>query len=333
MDKKWLYYSSIREKRIIQNKINRIFHKKTVASTELYSGRKVKDLLSTHEYIANKILDEKAFMVGRFGGTEMKAIYSYLRAEHFPYINDRKLRISNLCELSGFFPNDVSLGKNFVDMMLRDTAELDMCAVWNDMFMEDYVLDVYAPKCELTLLGSLEPWQVVNFNGQTKIKPWTSALKGKKVLVIHPFEQSIRYQYNNNREKIFERICVADDILPEFELITLKAVQTLNCNIEGYDFDNWFNALDYMLEKCHTIDFDIAIIGCGAYGFPIAAEIKRMGKGAIIFGGGVQLIFGITGKRWEDMGMLDNMINSYWIRPNDSEKIKSASKIENECYW
>lgn len=65
--------------------------------------------------------------------------------------------------------------------------------------------------CEL---GSLEPW----FSDY----PWSAALKGKKVLVIHPFSETIQKQYKN-REYIFPNT----EILPEFELQTLKAVQTI----------------------------------------------------------------------------------------------------------
>ena len=116
---------------------------------------------------------------------------------------------------------------------------------------------------------------------------------GKKVLVIHPFEDSIKKQYEKNRTHIFERIYDADDILPEFELITLKAVQTLAGEHDSR-FATWFEALNWMIEQCKKIEFDVAIIGCGAYGFPLAAELKRMGKTAIHLGGATQIVFGIV---------------------------------------
>ena len=47
-------------------------------------------------------------------------------------------------------------------------------------------------------------------------------------------------------------------------------------------------------------DFDICLIGAGAYGFPLAAYVKRKGKKAVHLGGALQLLFGIKGSRWED---------------------------------
>ena len=50
-----------------------------------------------------------------------------------------------------------------------------------------------------------------------------------------------------------------------------------------------------MKSQMDQTDYDIALIGCGAYGFPLAAHAKRMGKQAIHMGGSLQLLFGIRG--------------------------------------
>ena len=36
------------------------------------------------------------------------------------------------------------------------------------------------------------------------------------------------------------------------------------------------------------IDFEVALIGCGAYGLPLAAHVKRLGKKAVHLGGATQ---------------------------------------------
>ena len=199
--------------------------------------------------------------------------------------------------------------------------------------MEDYIYLKYQPNTKLTQLFHLEPWNMYKYPN-SKIKPWSSALKGRKVLVIHPFDESIKKQYMKNREHIFEQIYRADDILPEFDLITLKAVQTL-AGEKDNRFSTWFDALDWMKEQCHKIEFDVALIGCGAYGFPLAAEIKRMGKTVIHLGGATQLMFGIMGTRWEleNPEFCKNVANKYWVRPMEMERIAHADKVESACYW
>jgi hypothetical protein len=153
---------------------------------------------------------------------------------------------------------------------------------------------------------------------------WTKYLEGKKVLVIHPFASTIEKQYKENRTKLFSR----PDFIPEFaSLSTIKAVQSIAGN--DVEFETWFDALDYMKREAEKVDFDIALIGCGAYGFPLAAHIKRMGKQAIHLGGVLQLYFGIRGKRWDEWGLY----NEYWVSPCVEEKPKGAEKVEDGCYW
>ena len=84
------------------------------------------------------------------------------------------------------------------------------------------------------------------------------------------------------------------------------------------------------------IDFDIAILGCGAYGMPLAVKLKRAGKQAVHLGGATQLLFGIKGTRWEAKNYPTNiakLFNEYWVRPSASEKVKGREKVEGGCYW
>ena len=299
------------------------------------AGKKVMSIQETNQLIYDKILSGTPFMVGRFGGTELSVITSELRAKKFPYIDRREYYLNRICTLSGFFPYSREEESKFVQLMLECCQDIDLCGVWR-LFMEDYVLKQYAPQAKITKLLQLEPWNLLLYGKEGKILPWSAALEGKKVLVIHPFAESIAYQYENNRKKIFSNICCDDSMLPEFELKIIKAVQTINRN-EQKKYANWFEALNYMVEQCKNIDFDIAIIGCGAYGFPLAAKIKQMGKGAIHLGGATQLMFGIRGKRWETEEVYtefaEKVMNESWIRPFECERPIEADKVENGCYW
>ena len=95
----------------------------------------------------------------------------------------------------------------------------------------------------------------------------------------------------------------------------------------------------YSLIERDKIDYDIAILGCGAYGFNLAAHVKRSGKKAIHLGGVTQLLFGIRGSRWEtpnqrwyQNGNYPDLMNEYWCRPNEREQTVALKKVENACY-
>ena len=151
---------------------------------------------------------------------------------------------------------------------------------------------------------------------------WIKQLKGKKVLVIHPFKKTIEHQMKKRKEL---------GILPELKkLEVIKAVQTLADNKDPR-FETWFDALDYMKKEIDKKDFDIAIIGCGAYGLPLAAHVKSKGKQSLHLAGKTQLLFGIKGKRWDKIS--EKLYNKEWIHPLEEDKMKDYKKIEGGCYW
>jgi hypothetical protein len=169
-------------------------------------------------------------------------------------------------------------------------------------------------------------------------QPWTRALSKKKILVIHPFAESIKKQYTK-RELLFSR----NDFLTDFKSFSvIKAVQSIGN--EHSPFNDWFEVLEFMKSEMDRVDYDICLIGCGAYGFPLAAHAKRMGKKAVHMGGSLQLLFGIKGKRWEAFNphfepgndiLIDykNLPNEHWVRPSEEEKPVNHSKVEDSCYW
>jgi hypothetical protein len=122
-------------------------------------------------------------------------------------------------------------------------------------------------------------------------------------------------------------------LLPAFELDVIPAVQSIAG--QKTQFVDWFVALESMKEEIAKRTFDVCILGCGAYGFPLASFVKKMGGKAIHLGGVTQLIFGIKGKRWENFIVYpyENLFNKYWVRPSNEEVPKNSKIVEGGCYW
>ena len=263
-----------------------------------------------------KLSGKDPIMIARFGSTEIKAVlYPF-----FPLLLRmifKKRIFSNMETLSGFFAiNDDNI-RRFSKLMIEDMKLLDFLGSWR---IEERFLEKHYPNAKRVELINLEPY--------LQSTPWSIALKDKKILVIHPFNETIESQYHTNRENLFENPYV----LPEFKsLQTIKAVQTIAG--QKTEFEDWFSALDYMKVEIDKRDFDIAIIGCGAYGFPLAAHVKRMGKKAIHLGGPTQMLFGIKGKRWIENPDFNHIINEHFIFPKESDKVQNAQMVEGACYW
>ncbi len=305
-----------------------IFHKKT-RFDEVMDREKNGD---ANQLIAKMIAGGKPFMVGRLGSTETRFLVNNLLQETINSdlsgitktlsgdINilwkPDSIFLDNLCMLSGFFPNDSSLAGKFTDIYNQAVANLDVLGIWNEM---EYQLNNIAPDVKLCKIREIEPW----FYDE----PWSYQLKDKKVLVVHPFEDSIKYQFAR-KNLLYKN----PKILPDFELTTVKAVQTIAG--QKSEFENWFDALESMKNQIAKTDFDIAIIGCGAYGLPLASFVKDIGKQAIHLGGVTQLMFGIKGKRWEDWQHYKELRKDNgqdWIFTNEIPK--NYEKIDDGCYW
>lgn len=270
--------------------------------------------------------------VGRLGGIEIQAMLESARLESWgfrdrliwglltgDYSRWREDRFRFMSLRAGFFPwNDRSSIARFAELMRGSAAQLDLLGAWRP---GENLLD-FRPELEVTRLAFLEP-----FEAET---PWTAALAGKKVLVVHPFAESIRSQYER-RALLFDR----PDILPKFHLTVVRAVQSLHAPGTRPDvpFESWFCALEAMQDQISKIEFDVAIIGAGAYGFPLAAFVKRLGKIAIHLGGSTQLLFGIWGGRWDSSPLHVSLRNSHWVRPLPAETPLAAGLVEEKRYW
>jgi hypothetical protein len=300
---------------------------RTTANAE-FTSQQATDL------IRERVLSGEPLMISRFGANELNCILNY----HFIhqgvagnfrniltgipfFFNMNKNIIQSMNINAGFFPPTTENIIKYCQLSLSDLPEIDILGSWlnHEKFLYDYMPSTH----KRVRLWDLSP--VSN-----PISPWTIALKGKKVLVIHPFEETIKKQFKK-RSLLFDN----QELLPDFELKTLKAVQSVAGNGTVSGFKDWFEALESMQEKVLSIDFDFAILGCGAYGMPLAAFIKRMGKQAIHLGGETQIMFGIKGKRWEAPSYNYNNLfyNEHWTRPLNIDKPANAEKVEGACYW
>lgn len=259
-------------------------------------------------------------MAARYGTSEGRALFWYWQTQIDPIRKNKpfpQMIRDQVCICSGFFPNEEEMLQRWAVLETEASRFVDVLGTM-DFYGEEWCASKLCTQAMLMPASGITP----DSSG------WTSFLKGKKVLVIHPFKDTIEKQYNMNRKNIYSN----PDVLPEFDLQCIQAVQTL-ADQQDERFRDWFEALDYMTEEVSKRDFDIALIGCGAYGFPLAARIKQMGKMAIHMGGSLQTLFGIKGSRWDTHKKVSNNYNEFWVYPSDAEKPLGAEKVENACYW
>ena len=306
-----------------------------------YQGRAVPKGLSLlsgeelNEHIYRNLMGNRPFMVARFGSFELEAaLYPFICSlpfwKRYLLFAQKKIRflrysesfaqelMNPFCNNAGFFPNDISLMDEYKCRLLEEDAKCCDVLCCSEWIREDLARPFLCPQVRYSALEKMEPYDYK--------QPWSRALEKKRVLVIHPYADTIKKQYLK-RKLLWEN----PEVLPDINLITIKAVQSIAG--EKVPFKDWFEALHYMESQMDSIDYDITIIGCGAYGFSLAAHAKRMGKKAIHLGGASQILFGIKGKRWDDLPAVNKFYNDYWVYPSIEETPKHKDRVENGCYW
>jgi len=279
-----------------------------------YFGKPILPGSEGNDLIAQMLDSDAPFMVARIGGTELSCLNDYLKNKGSFKAAIRR----NMCDLSGFFPATDEMLLRFSREFLQHLGNVDMIGVWFNE-NEDRVCHDYAPQAHLVRLRALEPYYHPS--------PWSLSLKDKKVLVVHPFQKTIVSQFSRHRRQLFSDPAV----LPPFILETVKAVQSIAGNQTSHG--DWFQAYRHMCDEIARKDFDVAIIGAGAYGLHLAAFVKDLGKKAIHMGGATQILFGIKGKRWDDHEEISKLYNPYWVRPAPDEFPEEFKKVEQGCYW
>lgn len=305
------------------NKINEIakqVYRKMILESYAIEPIKYNDEQAS-DLIKKGLEGDAPFLCARMGCTELQTIIFARKAQKWPQkwmlAPFWKGVLRAIHNSSGFFNPTKDGVYKFADMYEADMKYIDILASWHpsERFFDDYLKSV--PRISISQIGP-------DLNNDS----WTIALKNKRVLVVHPFAETIKKQYAR-REELFDN----PNVLPEFkELITVKAIQSIGGIIpQGYN--TWFDALEFLCEQVSAQDFDIALIACGAYGFPLASWIKQQGGKAILLGGSLQLLFGIKGKRWNKYDKINCLMNKpSWVTPDESETPYTQVSA-NFGYW
>lgn len=286
---------------------------------------------SANEVLLHVASSTVPLAVSRLGTTENAVVKYYVENQQNGHCSFPENLTTAIRELSGFFPPDDELLSRFCRESLEHMRLVDVMAVRSEKRehtywkFEDFFVKRYSQRSTLVDINALVPLG----NPQS----WTRQLKGRRVLVIHPFARTVAEQYMK-RNKLFD----IPDFLPDCEFDVLPAVQSIGDNSGSTGFPTWFDALEFMKAEMTKRDFEVALIGAGAYGLFLAAECKRLGRIGIHIGGASQLLFGILGRRWTDPTSPDSsavipFVNEHWIGPAKSEVPQGAEKVEGACYW
>jgi len=282
------------------------------------------NLIESNNIIIQLIQSNKPFYISRLGDLESIISIQYLINKK---VNTDLLKINNSLYNAGIYSkNDLSKIELYCKLYNQSVIESNYLASFENLCVENQ--NFYKNNFNVNQIHSrsLEPFYVLDKN----IIPYTYYLKNKKILIIHPFVDSFKKQLNNDFQIFKDKRLFNENQ----QFVFYKSYQTIAGN---HIHNDWYETFTLMCEDIKNIDFDIALLGCGGYGLPLCHYIKtELNKSAIYIGGGLQLLFGVFGNRWQNNEFWIKTIkenNCKFIKPSNDEVCKNSNQIENNCYW
>lgn len=283
-----------------------------------------------HGAISAALARQSPCAIGKVGTTELMGL-EYL---------DRRIQLRwpksaswyrpahRLYMCSGVFPVTEKTFLSWAETYRASLAQLDVVGQWQpaNTYLakyEDACLREYSPqaeRCGGALISPLQP-----------IAPWVQELLRFRWLVITPFAETAKSQLPKMNFLGIYPTDSNDKLTRLGETISFLASPPFAYMQAPQDPD-WMTTLKRMKGSMQKKDFDLALIGAGAWSLPLAAYAKALGKKAIHLGGVTQLLFGIRGGRYDRSGIY-LQDNSAWRNPLASETPINYRLMENGAYW
>lgn len=279
-------------------------------------------------YIQDIINKGQACAINKMGVGENGILLEFINSNET--VDLKQSVYNNLYVNVGVFPKNKTIFKQwckyYYECLLNSDTFIFVTPYCVDIMINELINSKYKNKIQKILdrkiLASrcLEPFYA-NFY-------WTKALENKRVLVVSPFTDTITKQYKK-RDLIWKN---HQGLLPNFTLLTIKVPQSQV--LTGSDkYEDWFDAFNDIKSQMQMMDFDVCLVGAGGYSVPVTIVAKMKGKIGIYIGGGLQILFGVKGKRWDKHDIISKLYNEHWVYPSKSETPKNARLVENGCYW
>jgi len=261
-----------------------------------------------------------AWMAGKVGTTELLALEFSDRWIRPPWPEPASWRrpMRRLFIDSGVFPETKRQFGEFLQTYREAVRQLDAVCAWQaDSFLAEYeeaFLQTQCPHATRVTLAALS----------TDI---LAEIAGMRWLVVSPFTETMARQAPL-LAKVHANKAWAGRLEGQEGKCEFLRCPTFSF-LEKSPFHSWTEGLEKLAEAALSKEFDIALIGAGAWSLPLAARLKKAGRKAVHLGGETQLVFGIKGQRWEGYGIY----NEHWVRPSAAETPAGFLQKEQGCYW
>jgi hypothetical protein len=292
-------------------------------------------------FMLQNINNNNGWVLNRIGGSDYEAVFEYIKVNKNMKLYNLKYHMNMTKSLNGYFDkstDDKTMEQNFINYL----EKMYNCYANSDSFTNPCAtIQNNFNNYDFNMFNKLicKDKQLIHFYYIESIYPFLKDFKifaeNKKILIVSPFSESIKYQTMSDRINNL----INDYEFPNCTFLMYDTPITYNSVIDDLNkvtTNNWLEQCEKMENDIQNIDFDIALLSCGSYANCLGSFIARkMNKKAIYIGGPLNVLFNIFGKRYDDK--FYNNINNLAYRITALEKdnyldTKGGKSLKNESF-
>ena len=283
------------------------------------------ELLRQETEIGALLAGSRPACIGKIGTTELCGLEYFDRWIRLPWPRSASWYrpAQRLHHTAGLFPIRKDVFLRWAEVYRESIRYLNVTAQWQDPqdhlgAYENVFLAKNLPAVRRVYLAAL----------RVRFVSWLPQLCSRRWLVISPFRRTIESQlprlnhlglYKNVEPSLVERAAANCRILscPQLPYMVPPVHR------------DWQEGLADLQQQMESAEFDVAVIGAGAWSVPLAAHAKKLGRIGLHLGGDTQLLFGIKGGRWSNV----KDFNEHWVQPLAGERPENFRLMEGGAYW
>lgn len=277
-------------------------------------------------FLENRIRQNKPFWIARMSGIESGEIGRYYGHRDFLRVDTKAIQ-----RHSGINIVDEKSFLEYLNMTHMAFSTCDRLAIWDggcyEQCREMYQIcrDLFPTKYTFPA-HSYEPFYFMNMSEYR----FPRIFENQRILIVTSHATSVMSQISNIH-RVFAPYCIFSN--PE----NISVYRTVQQHGGGCDGQDWSIHYEKMCADIAQMEFDVAFIGCGGFSNLLGYFIrKEMNRSAIYVGGGIQLYFGVMGRRWLTNPYIMEFVHrnsESWIVPSPEDYVKGCEEVEQSCYW
>jgi hypothetical protein len=273
--------------------------------------------------IKRLIESNQPFFIGRIAGVELQIAHHVMEGKN--YLPE----LEGLEQNAGMYTKNDASVHEYVAQLVKTYDHCTVIAEWEktgSVFafhgMGQELITKRTPHIPKISALALEPYYCQD--------SWMSSLRGKRILIIHPFVDTIQKQI-----KKLALLFPGRSWFEDCEITCLSPPLTLAGNHQGKDWQEHYTTFVREVEQVvKAKSFDLALVAAGGYGMLVSDFLfTELHLSVMYVGGALQLFFGIIGKRWFDNKRILELVNDEWVRPGKVDKPTNCTRVEKGCYW